>query len=64
MKTNTEPGHCTSILLCAGANDSNLYEAHGLAGFGSGSDARPASWCAVLRIIHNLPLSTVKPQSL
>ena len=34
-KINTSPGHCANLVLAAGANVSNLYEAHGLEGFGS-----------------------------
>lgn len=48
LKYYTEPLHCTSTLLGDVRNDSTLHEAHGLAGFGSGSDVRPASWCAGL----------------
>jgi hypothetical protein len=47
MKTN-EPQADTNTLLAAGANVSPRNEAHGLEGFGSGSNVRPASWCAGL----------------
>ena len=49
LKFNTEPLHCTSTLLGDVRNDSTLHEAHGLEGFGRGSDVRPTSWCAGLR---------------
>jgi len=48
LNNSTSPASSINTLLCAGANDSNLHEAHGLEGFGSGSDSRPSSWCAVL----------------
>lgn len=41
-------------MLAAGAKVSPRNEAHGLAGFGSGSDARPASWCAgLINFVHH-----------
>lgn len=48
MKTTTNPQADINTMLAAGANVSALNEAHELEGFGSGSDVRPESWCAVL----------------
>jgi len=56
MNTYSEPGNNANTVLAAGANVSPRNEAHGLEGFGSGSDVRPESWCAGLIIIHNLTL--------
>ena len=55
MKKQTEIlGHCTKLVLAAGANVSPRNEAHGLEGFGSGSHARPESWCAGLTSLNLL----------
>lgn len=47
-KPNTEPANSRNTMLAAGANVSPRNEAHGLEGFGSGANVRPASWCAGL----------------
>ena len=54
IKQKQNQGHCIKLMLAAGANVSPRNEAHGLEGFGSGSNVRPASWCAGLTTFKHL----------
>jgi hypothetical protein len=45
MKNRQNPQADINTMLAAGANVSPRNEAHGLEGFGSGSNVRPASGC-------------------
>ena len=54
LQFNTEPQAGINFLLCAGANVSQLNEAHGLEGFECGSHVRPESWCAGLTSLNLL----------